>query len=444
MAKNQQFVTLFVVLLFSTAFIFSFSHLGVQVFANFSNTDGTFSNGTYIGALDVSGKSKNEAIQLVDEKYGEWMKGTKITLEYQEKNVPLDLQTFHLDSNQTVDSIKDGQKNTASMTIEKEKVKEQLQQLYPQLNESSFNMDKLIVALSQIASKFEIGTYNLDLYRDYLLAGQVKNDEVISKAEIVLKEEPADLGNFIEKNSKIEIPGNSTFSLLNFVKEKKFKLNLETQNLLSTGIYQVILATNFKIVERNIGNTIPEYSSLGLEARVNFDQNEDLVFTNPNKGKYFVELKQENNYLKVTLKGEKLLYNYKISIKGQQKFKPKTIVQYSPLLIPGKTLIQNNGKDSQLVKVYRDVYQGNQLINHDLISEDYYPQVYRVEIQSLTGTSPTTQQNGSPAGTTTGSQTGTNGTNSVSAPGNQTPSTANGQQGTNNSNLWGKPNEQPK
>lgn len=440
-SKNQQMTKLFVVLFFSTAFIFSFSHFGVQAFGKLANVDGEFSNGTTIGALDVSGKTESEAISLLEEKYVDWLKNMSIHLQYQEKDVPFDMNQFHLDSKQTINSIKDGQNNPAYINIEKSNVQEQLQILFPDLKSSEFNLDKLTTSLTQTASKFENGSSSLNLSNDFLLAEHINKDAVLNFAEIDLKEVPDDLQNILEENPKIEIQAESTFSLLEFVKQKKLKINSFTLNILATGIYQAILPTNFAIVERNIGNVLPSYASLGYEAKVNLDKNVDLAIENPNKGKFILEFQLENELLKVTLKGEKFLYQYKISTKGEQKLTPKTIVQYSPMLLPGKTMIQANGEDGHIIKVYRDVYQGDQFMKSELISEDYYPPVYRVEVNALAGN----QQGTTPLSTPDANQTGANTTNTSNQTVDQTTATPdNNQQGKNESDLWGKPNEQPK
>jgi hypothetical protein len=183
--------------------------------------------------------------------------------------------------------------------------------------------------------------------------------------------------------------------------------------------------------------------SLGFEAKVNQSKQADLVIANPNKAKYILELQLDKDRLKVSLKGEKFLYNYKINKKDEQTLKPKTIVQYSPLLLPGKTKVLAKGAEGQIIKIYRDVYQGNQLMESKMISEDYYPPAYRVEVHGLTGTERgTTQTTG-----TTGNQVGTANSNQTTynSNGNQTTTNSgNTQQTSDDSDLWGKPNEQPK
>jgi hypothetical protein len=438
LGKNQQIIKLFVVLFFSTAFIFTFSHFGAKAFESLTNNNGKFSSGTTIGPLDVSGKTKDEARSLLDEMYVNWLKDTSMELQYGEKTVPFDLNQFHLDAQQTVDSIMDGQNNPAYIIVDKLQVEEQIQILFPQLISSDFDLNKLVASLNEKAALFESGSYELNLYNDFLLADRIQKDAILNEAAVEMNEVPVDLQALIEQNPTIKIEKESTFSLLEFAEKQKIG-DAATLNILATGIYQAILPSNFSIVERNIANALPVYASIGFEAKVNESKKADLVFVNPNKSEYILELQLNNDQLKVTLKGEKFIYNYQISTKDDQKLTAKTIIQYSPLLLPGKTTVQNAGTEGQIVKIYRDVYQGNQLLESELISEDYYPPVYRVEIHGLAGVTPGTSQTPTTPGITQPTSGTVQGTTQPTQP---TPGTT--QPNSEDSDLWGKPNEQPK
>lgn len=444
MAKSQQLIKLFVVLLFSTAFIFSFSHYGAKAFEKITNTDGKFSKGTTIGSLEVSGKTETEASSLLEEKYVDWIKGTTIELQYGEKIASLDLKLFHLDAKQTLDSIKDGQKIPASITIDRSQVEEQAEILFPEIKSSDINLEKLTSALNETASLFEAGSHTFNLFEDYLLAEHIKKDVVINTAVIDMKEVPDGLQTLIENNPSIEIPEESALSLLGFAKKHNIA-DSEALNIVATGIYQAVLPTGLSIEERNISSTLPDYAALGLEAKVDQSRNSDLVIANPNKAKYKLELQLDNRSLTVTLKGEQFVYNYKITTKDEQKLKPKTIVQYSPQLLPGKTKVQINGSEGIIIKVYRDVYQGNSFIKSEYISEDYYPPSFQVEVHGLAESGQSTTEPSS----TTNTQTGTDNNGQTTEPANsrvdQTPTNSeNSQQDSVESDLWGKPNEQPK
>jgi hypothetical protein len=432
MGKDQRLLKLFVVLFFSSAFMFSTSHFGARAFEKF-NSDGSYSEGTTVGSVDISGKTKTEAISLLEEKFVEWVNNTKIDLQFSEKTVPFDINLFHFNAKQTVNNIIDGQKNTATITIEMLQVEDQMQIIFPEIDSNNFEFAKLTKDLTEKASLFETGTYSFNLTSDYIIADSTKADVIISESIVELEDIPFDLATVIEANSEITIAEEATFSLLEFAEKQKVEKS-DSLNLIATGIYQAILPTNFEIVERNISNVLPSYATLGYEARVDFAKGADLVIVNPNKAKYIFELKLENNKLKVTLKGVKLLYNYEIIKKDVQQLKPKAIVQYSPLLLPGKTKVQNAGADGQVVKVYRDTFQGNKLIQSELLSEDYYAPAYRVEIHGLEGT-------------TEGNQTisGNKPTAEVAPTNGQTPSpTETPEKDSSDDELWGKPNEQAK
>jgi hypothetical protein len=214
----------------------------------------------------------------------------------------------------------------------------------------------------------------------------IKNDEeiILNQSLIKMKDIPFDLQTFLATVSQIDISNESTFSMLDYLAEKKLNnLNSDTLSLIASGIYKTILPTNFSILEKNIGNQLPSNISLGYEARLNVDSHEDFVFTNPNMARYSIQLSMSDNDLIMTLKGAKLPYQYKITT-DIQSFKPKTVIQNSPILASGKVRVTTPGKEGNLVKVYREIYQSDQLLKKELVATDYYPPVYRVEIHSLT------------------------------------------------------------
>jgi hypothetical protein len=433
--KNQQVIKLFVVLFFSTAFIFGFSHFGAQAYEKLTNTDDIFTDGTSVGFLDVSGTSKSEAVVLLEEKYVEWVQNAKIDIQYSEKTVPFDVNLFQFDATATVRALENGQKNAASMNIDLLQVDELIQVLYPEVDIKKIELTKLTADLIETAARFETGSYNLNISTDYLITDS--GDMVINEAIIPLEESTAsDLQWFLEDSQEIKINEEGTFSLLEFAKQNNIESSA-TLSVIATGVYQAIMPTNFTIMERNISNALPTYSALGLEAKVDIAKGTDLIIKNPNKTAYRIQFVQENNNLKVTLHGNQFLYAYEINKKDEKVLKPKTIIQYSPLIRSGKHVVDIKGAEGKIISIFRDVYQGSKLVESQFISEDYYPPVYRVEIHGLTGS-----QEGTTGGQTTPGAVTDNSTNPT---GSQIPSTSDdNQQQDSDSDLWGKPNEQPK
>ncbi|MEH7119715.1 G5 domain-containing protein [Neobacillus vireti] len=437
MKKNTQFIKLFIVLFFSTVFIFSTSHFGVKAYEKIAKLDGKYSDGTQIGNIDLSGKTDEEAATLLEQRYMDWLKNTKFTFQYSEKSVPFDLNLFYLDKETTINSIKDGQSNPVFISMDLTQLEDQVSILFPELNSKEIDFTKLKASLESNGSMLQTGDHSFDLTTDFMLANAEKQETIINEAMLNLTDIPVELPAFISQNSEIKIAEGATFSLLDYAKNLQMN-NTNLLSILGTGIYQAVLPTNFTIVDRYISSTLPDYAGLGLEARISPDQNMDLIITNPNKTSYTIVFGLNNNELTVSLKGEPFVYGYKISKQDEQSIKPKTIVQYSPQLTAGSTMVKAAGANGLYVKVYRDVYQGEQLVKSEFISEDYYSPAYRVEIHGLTGTTQGTATTTSQSITTTPST-------ETSPDASQTTLTSDtSQQDSNVDELWGKPNEQPK
>ena len=99
-----------------------------------------------------------------------------------------------------------------------------------------------------------------------------------------------------EQLHEIELAPMSQFSLIKHVEELGLQqLSSEALSGIATGIYQVILPTNFSIIERNISEELPDYAELGFEAKVNLETNKDLVFLNGNESSYKIILKAKDD-----------------------------------------------------------------------------------------------------------------------------------------------------
>nr|WP_239094150.1 VanW family protein [Bacillus sp. B15-48] len=154
--------------------------------------------------------------------------------------------------------------------------------------------------------------------------------------------------------------------------------------MIATAVYETVLVTNFSIVERHIGQKLPDYAELGFEAKVNRDQRLDFVFANLNNLEYTIELSWERPNLIVQVKGSPYLYKYKVEKRNHEEFKPRTIIQYSPQLRPGATTVKERGSNGVVTTIVRKVYDENgQFSREEFLSEDYYAPAERIEIHAL-------------------------------------------------------------
>nr|WP_239583319.1 VanW family protein [Metabacillus iocasae] len=159
-------------------------------------------------------------------------------------------------------------------------------------------------------------------------------------------------------------------------------LSKESLSLVASAIYEVIAHSNFDILERHIGNVIPKHVTPGFEARVEYDKL-DLLFFNPNYTNYQIMFELSNGELMTRLVGQPFFYEYEASVKENQEYEPKTIVQYTAMLPPNVTNFEELGKNGLWLKVYRDISSQGSAIQSVLLSEDFYPPIHRIEQRGL-------------------------------------------------------------
>lgn len=275
---------------------------------------------------------------------------------------------------------------------------------------------------------------------------------VIHQTSIVVPDLTGNLHRLIERYPKINLPAQSTFSFLTFLKKENLEKSIRSEeiSLIGSLVYQTILPSNFIIQERNISNQLPPSISLGYESKVSLDQNLDFSIYNPNKTNNFLQFQFNHNLLSVALMGTPLEEEYRIRTDGEETYRPKTIIQYSPGLLAGQIKIVTAGENGKAIKVYKDIYKQEQLVKTQLVAEDFYPPVYRVEIHPFITSN--AKENAS-AGPIPADNQPSSAANNQSPVVNQIQTVPKDPQvngidqapaASAESDLWGKPDEQPK
>lgn len=378
----KQNLKLLLILVLCSSFMFSFAHVGVLAYDTFLNKRDIFDEGTKIGNVEIAGKNEQEALQLVTQQWTTWQQATKITVHYKEKTAVLDNTLFTFNEAFSFNTIKQGQDNPVAVQLES--LDTFLQFLSPTLTNKYLDIAKLKQALLVKATMLESGNVDIQV-EEYLRNPTAEKNHLIGEVQIAAKLTDSETNVINEQLQTIEIAPLSEYSLLKHIERlKNEQLSTKVVSYLATGMYEVILPTNFSIVEREISETLPNYAKMGYEAKVNIKKRMDFIFKNENHSSYRILLKAENNRLTVSLKGPSFLYDYKIVIKDQKSFASKTIVQFNPQLARGQKIIDTKGKAGQSVKVIREIYdeKGNP-VKKVTLSEDFYPPVHQVEVHSL-------------------------------------------------------------
>jgi hypothetical protein len=375
----RQIIKLSVIVLVFSLFTFSFTYLGASALSSRNPDETLYSNNTYIGSVEVSNKTKEEAKALLEARWSDWASAAEIHLLYKEETYPLNPSQIVLLIDETIQTAINGKQNDVHFEMENNYF--QGEQRWPEdvisnLNKEKFEQDLLLA--------IQIFDQRIVLQLDKYLPEE--KPATISSASVKVKEVHNEFVEFIKTYPSIELAPESQFSLAAFIQEREMShLSANTYSLIAAVIYKAIQPTNFTITERHISSELPDNIEPGFEAKVNFEQKMDLKFYNPNTSPYLIKFNYDNSELEVEVEGTPLLYNYSILTSGKQEFKPRTIKQYSPLLEKGEKSVEEEGTPGVIVQVVREVYKQNgELLRTESLSEDFYPPVHRVEIHPLT------------------------------------------------------------
>jgi vancomycin resistance protein YoaR len=333
-----------------------------------------YTDQTRIGPLNVSGHTKTSATQLLKNKVTQWKSNSTITI-VDTDGTALSVPTTSVDFNVqgSINALQNGQQN--ELVVSSLELTSEISTLYE--NSTFVDLDALaqdiLANVKELVVRIEIDASNY-----------VIEDGNIVVAESVVTNFKKD--NYLDLwvaslNNKV-IAANETTSLLTLLESEGTELvTSDSLSVIATALYKALLNTNFDILERHIGSSLPDYASLGFEAKV-IPGELDLAFRNPNKENYVFQVYEDNNVLNVSIVGPSLPYRYVVSIKGMQQFKQKTIIHFSSSIQENEVMVKNEGQPGFLCTIYRNAFdEANNLVSNTLIAEDFYIPIHRVEIR---------------------------------------------------------------
>lgn len=378
--KNPQLMKLFLVVILSTLYIYSFTNYGALAFEKIVKDDEVFQANTSIAHVDVSGKTKQEAMELLLAAQEEWVQQTEIKISYKEKQEYFDVAKFHFLMEETLNQVAVGRENALIVQVSQNEL-EELQQFVG--TKTSLDIFSLENTLTLFPAMLEVGKHTVKL--DDFLTDPPGKDVVLAEATVHNSQQLQHLQRWVEQFPEIEISPKQPFSLLKLLEERGEKAYpAQTLSTVATAMYQTLLPTNLMIAERHISRELPGYVTEGLEVKVDSRRGLDFMVMNPNDQSYLLESSIKSDAFHVKLKGQTFLYEYKIKFEDKEIVPRKTIIRYDPLLNSGQSRVAELGKDGLLIKVFREIVdeQGS-FLEKELISEDFYPPVHRIEVRSL-------------------------------------------------------------
>jgi vancomycin resistance protein YoaR len=378
--KRNAALKLFFLLVVSTAYLITFSQAATFAYESFFFNKNVFPKGTVVGTVSVADLSKEEAIQRVSKKVADWKQSAAITLLYdgKEANVPIDLFSFAV--KESVQRAVNGKRSPLLVSVDENALRSVLEKLAGNtfsewLDEQALKQQLISIAASlQPSAQLALMSY---------AKMEQKQETVISKAMVAVGQHEAELRSWLSRHSSITIGEKQMFSLLDYMKEQGETISSDALTILASAIYEAILPTNFEVIERHTSTALPANIRPGFEARVE-EGERDFIFFNPNDSAYTLQLTIEANQLKVSCIGFPFIHKYAIKVDPIEYYEPKTVVQYSAMLKPDEKRVKQEGKQGMLVRVHKEIYDwNNQLLETELVAEDFYPPVHTVVVRGL-------------------------------------------------------------
>ncbi|MBW8350212.1 VanW family protein [Bacillus sp. IITD106] len=252
------------------------------------------------------------------------------------------------------------------------------------LNDSHLNNSSAL-AMEQAENKDKSKKESLveDTYIESIIS-EVSREHLLVTPRVRL------LLNTIQEN---EIQGTSQFSLLQNIDSYSLStIDGETASEVASILYELILKSNLVVMERNTSTILDDNTILGLEAKVDPDLKKDFSFYNPSEQSYKIEWEQSGNGVKARLLGPKLDEQYNLHFEEEKSYPPKTIKQYSPAIKSNDLQVKEKGKAGKSITVIKETKDKNgAVIEKDIVAQDFYLPVHRIEIHSLVAVAPTNE-----------------------------------------------------
>lgn len=439
-----------IIMTIAALFIFGFSQFSTVVYSSFIEKD-TYDEQTSIGRISLSGRQIEQANSLLEEQIKNWQESASFELTYKGNSQKVDANSFIFLVNDSVESAMNGKENPLFVEVNQKNIENTVELVAPAIDILALDMASLLKRLSSAASELEP---SISLQLEGFLP---KEDPVVlATATRELSEEFSDIETFVQELPQISVDPLTNVSLKELVEEKDLN-HLSTQQLstVSSGLFEALMSTNFTITERNIGRELQRNIKLGLEAKVDFTKDIDFSFYNPNENSYEIKFSINESQLEISIFGVPFSTGYRLSLTEKQEFKPRTIKRYTPLLEPNQNSVETEGKPGLLIKVYRDsISTSGELIKSELISEDFYQPIHRVEVHGIDpNVQMGKQEEPDPESIPDSDLNSSNrNENQIDYTDGQLPASEEQSQQENSDEitddsedrLWGKPNEEPK
>jgi hypothetical protein len=376
--KNTDFIKVAGILIFLTIYFIGFSYYGANLFEKLFQSNTKFDEGTVIGSESMDKMTKVDALRTLNEQVEAWQKKTTLTFQYVEKKAGIGTNLVEFQVEKSVKEAVTGQDNELLTTVSTDRLQAEVLEQFPALNKTQINFDMLASDIADVGDYLKSGETVIDLT---LYVSEEAKQSIV--AEVLQGSVNESMAAFIEQHQSLDIKQGDIVSFNEWIDgTNDDKLDEKSLNMFSSALYQLVMKTNFVLLEKNQSTDLPEYVELGYEAKVNEMKDQDFVFMNGNNVNYTIEWKVADGKLYGAIKGVPFYYTYKPVFKNKSTLKPKTILHFSPALAYGTMRVERFGESGTMINVYRSMMEGSEKLKEEKVAEDFYPPIHQIELYS--------------------------------------------------------------
>lgn len=379
--ENVNGLKTFFILFLCTFFLHVFSQVGVFAYEKMWKVRDVYPSGTEIANVHVSGLEEEAAYRKVQAAVQQWKSGEPVRFSHYNQEILLSKQAFSFDIQDTFSKITSGKQIPLSVKVDTDLLYQEMGSGLTIEQWREMDKKRLQEELEALASVLQENNEPIVL-SSYMENEEEKNETAIYEAKHSIPVDvQMDVKSWVEQQNTLSITSKEGFSFLETLKKaENLSISNDGATFIASTIYEVILHTNFDIVERSISPTKPTNIPLGYESKIIQDEM-DFRFYNLNPISYRLVFKIEKDALIVSMVGKPFPHQYNVQLKDEQRYKPRTVIQYSGQLLADETVTRAEGLEGYSVHVYREaVDEEGKAVESMLIGEDFYAPVHRIEV----------------------------------------------------------------
>ncbi|HEX5564752.1 MAG TPA: VanW family protein [Sporosarcina sp.] len=343
--------------------------------------DKKFADHTYIGPFNISNNKTKQAKSKLGSDLSDLHTKLEVNIVYQDIQFSLPAETITFDVDMTLVNANSGEDNPIIASVSREGLKIVLRQELPGIHITDNAIDSIATGIER---DLQTGITPINVHiSDYIGRNEMPDEEVASSEYRIDGISPA-FSKVIQALDKSIIRPFGSFSSMELVTSSGVgSISDEEMTLLSSLLYSAVLQTNFQIDERNRSTVLSPDIQPGFEAAINQSLGLDFQFTNPNKTEFTIRAAWSAGAIRLTIEGKPFYYTYEPYVVNIETYKPRTIRQYSASVNDGQVDISEQGKEGVEAVVKRTISIDGNVVETEVISEDFYAPIQRIEIHPL-------------------------------------------------------------